>query len=206
MTMLDSRYWDSRYAEADYSYGTEPNDFLVQVAPRIPPGRVLCLAEGQGRNAVYLAGLGHLVTAVDQSAVGAQRAQRLAAERGVRIETITADLADFLIAPGAWEGIVSIFGHLPPALRADVHRRAVAGLRPGGAFVLEAYSPRQVHFDTGGPRAGQEELLVPLSSVAAELGGLRLERAAEVEREVREGSYHHGPASVVQVLGFKPTD
>jgi len=198
--------WDSRYAEADYAYGTEPNNFLVQVAPRIPPGRVLCLAEGQGRNAVYLAGMGHLVTAVDQSAAGAQRAQQLAAERGVKIETITADLADFLIAPDAWEGIVSIFGHLPPALRADVHRRAVAGLRPGGAFVLEAYSPRQLQFGTGGPSAGQEELLVPLSSAVAELGGLRLERAAEVEREVREGSYHHGQASVVQVLGFKPAD
>ena len=196
--------WDSRYAEEDYAYGTEPNDFLVEVAALIPPGRVLCLAEGQGRNAVFLAQRGCEVTAVDQSAVGAERAQRLAAARGVQIETITADLAEFVIAPGAWDGIVSIFGHLPPALRADVHRRSVAGLRPGGAFVLEAYAPRQLQFGTGGPRAGQEELLVPLASLVAELDGLVLERAVEREREVQEGSYHHGQAAVVQVLGFKP--
>ncbi len=197
--------WDNRYSEVEYAYGIEPNDFLVEVAGRIPPGRVLCLAEGQGRNAVYLAGLGYSVTAVDQSSVGAERAQQLARKRGVQIETITADLAEFPITPGTWEGIVSIFGHLPPALRADVHRRVVAGLRPNGVFVLEAYSPDQLRFGTGGPGEAQQDLLVPLAAVQAELTGLRLERAAVLEREVREGSSHHGKASVVQILGFKPS-
>lgn len=197
--------WDNRYSEAEYAYGTEPNDFLVEVASSIPPGRVLCLAEGQGRNAVYLAGLGYSVTAVDQSPVGAERAQQLAAKRGVQIETVTADLAEFFIRPGAWEGIVSIFGHLPPSVRASVHRQAVAGLRPGGVFVLEAYSPDQPRFSTGGPGEAQKDLLVPLAAVQAELTGLRLERAAALEREVHEGSYHHGQASVVQILGFKPS-
>ena len=130
--------WDIRYAEADYAYGTEPNGFLAAVACQIPDGPVLCLAEGQGRNAVFLAGRGHRVTAVDQSRVGMARAAELAASRGVNVECVTADLTAYDIGVGRWAGIVSIFVHLPAALRADVYRRAVAGLRPGGVLVLEA--------------------------------------------------------------------
>jgi SAM-dependent methyltransferase len=136
--------WDQRYSSDTYVYGTEPNGFLVTAAARLPPGKVLCLGEGEGRNAVWLAAQGHEVTAVDASGVGLRKAQRLAAERGVTIATVHADLAAFDIEPGTWDGIVSIFCHLPPALRADVHRRCVAGLRPGGVLLLEAYTPRQL--------------------------------------------------------------
>ena len=91
--------WDARYAEPGYAYGTEPNDFLAEVAGRIPPGPVLSLGEGEGRNAVFLAGLGHAVTAVDASAVGLAKAAALASGRGVRIAPVVADLDGFPIAP-----------------------------------------------------------------------------------------------------------
>jgi hypothetical protein len=194
--------WDARYSAPGYAYGTEPNGFLASVATRIPAGPVLCLAEGEGRNAVYLAGLGHPVTMVERSAAGVAKARALAAARGVTIDAVAADLAEYAIAPGTWSGIVAIFAHLPPALRARVHRGVVAGLAPGGAYVLEAYTPDQIALGTGGPRT--PELLMTAEALRGELAGLDCEILREVERDVREGSLHTGRAAVVQVVGRKP--
>ena len=194
----EREFWERRYAEPAYAYGTEPNGFLVEVADRIPPGPVLCLAEGEGRNAVWLAGRGHAVTAVDASAAGLAKAAALARTRAVRIETIAADLASFTIEPGAWSGIVAIFAHLPPQLRRSVHRAAAQGLAPGGVFVLEAFTPRQLALGTGGPQ--KPELLYTLDELREDLAGLELEIGREIERDVVEGRYHTGRAAVVQVL------
>jgi len=194
-------HWDLRYSGEDYHYGTEPNDFLVSVADRIPDGPVLCLAAGEGRNAVYLAALGHPVTAVDSSPVGLDKARRLARRRGVEIETVATDLAHFAIEPEAWAGIVSIFGHLPPPLRARVHASSVRGLRRGGVFVLEAYTPQQLELRTGGPPT--TELMMDLRALERELEGLRLDVAREIRRPVHEGHGHRGKAAVVQLLGVK---
>jgi SAM-dependent methyltransferase len=194
----DLEFWEQRYSEPAYAYGTEPNAFLVEVADRIPPGPILCLAEGEGRNAVWLAGRGHPVTAVDASAAGLAKAAALARRRGVRIETVAAELAVLTIEPGAWSGIVAIFAHLTPALRKAVHRAAAAGLMPGGALVLEAFTPRQLAFGTGGPR--KIEMLYTLDTLREDLSGMHLEIGREVERDVVEGAYHTGRAAVVQVL------
>lgn len=133
--------WNERYAEPFASYGTEPNDFLREVADRIPAGPVLCLAEGEGRNAVFLAGRGHSVTAVDLSDVGLRNARELAARHGVTIETVVADLATYDFGSARWAGIVSIWAHVPAAVRAGLHAACAWALRPGGVFVLEAYTP-----------------------------------------------------------------
>lgn len=194
--------WNARFDRPEYVFGTEPNDFLAEVAPSIPAGTVLCLAEGEGRNAVFLAGLGYRVTAVDQSAVGLAKASALAAERGVTIETVVADLAEYDIEPGAWSAIVSIFLHVPRALRASVYARASAGLVPGGVFVLEAYTPRQIGLGTGGPR--DPELTPTLDDLRSELSGLEIEIGIECQREVIEGFGHTGLAEVVQVFARKP--
>lgn len=199
---MDPSFWNRRYAESEFAYGTEPNDFLVRVVDRIPPGRVLCLAEGQGRNAVFLAEKGFEVTAVDASDVGLERARQLASARSVHIETRVADLADFDLGKAAWDGIVSIFAHLPPNVRRDVHRRVVAGLRPGGVFVLEAYTPAQLERKTGGPPVA--ELMMEKQALESELTGLIFSVFREQTRPVHEGSYHQGLGEVVQVLACKP--
>lgn len=198
----NSEFWDERYAEPEMPYGDQPNDFLVEVADRIPPGPVLCLAEGQGRNAVWLAARGHAVTAVDWSPVGLARAEQLALERGVRLRTECADLRTFAIAPGAWSGIVSIWLQVPRELRAPVHARCVEGLAPGGVFVLEAYAPDQLGRGTGGP--DDPTRFPALADLRAELAGLELEIAREVERDVHEGACHHGRSAVVQVVARRP--
>jgi hypothetical protein len=197
-TTMDAAFWNSRYATPDYVYGTEPNDFVTQVAARIPTGPVLCLAEGEGRNAVWLASRGRVVTAVDQSAVALRKAQQLAAARSVTIEIIVADLSAYRITPGAWSGIVSVWGHVPPALRRATHAQVVQGLGPGGVFILEAYTPAQLAFDTGGPRS--IEMLMTAAQLREELAGLDFEILRELERDVREGTKHTGRAAVVQVL------
>jgi SAM-dependent methyltransferase len=194
--------WNERYGSPGYAYGTEPNDFLASVASRIPPGRVLSIADGEGRNGVFLATLGHEVTSVDASSVGLAKAQRLAAARGVHITTVVADLADYAIAADSWEGIVSVFCHLPPALRQRVHRQVVRGLSPGGLFVLEAYSVRQLLHGTGGPASA--ELLPTLGALRTELAGLELLHAVEIEREIHEGVHHDGLSAVVQVIARRP--
>jgi SAM-dependent methyltransferase len=180
--VFDASFWDNRYAATGYVYGTGPNEFLAAVADHIPPGPVLCLAEGEGRNAVHLARRGHAVTAVDQSAVGLAKARALAEQNGVSLTTQVADLSVYVIPPLTWSGIVVIFMHLPPALRAAVLAQAVAGLRPGGVLVLECYSPAQLAFDTGGPR--DVALLPTLAALRTELAGLDLLHGQELERDI----------------------
>ncbi len=193
--------WDERYAGEEYVFGTEPNGFLATVAPRLERGRALCIADGEGRNSVYLAELGFRVTAMDASAVGMQKASRLALERNVPLTTVVADLRDYSFGRERWDLIVSIFCHLPPELRRDVYRRAVDGLRRDGAIVVEAYTPRQLEYGTGGPSS--EDLLVRLDDLRVDLEGLRLKTARETVRPVIEGRGHTGEAAVVQVVGFK---
>ncbi|MGA7980706.1 MAG: class I SAM-dependent methyltransferase [Chromatiaceae bacterium] len=193
--------WDQRYDTADYVYGKEPNDFLRAMADRLPSGRALCLGEGEGRNAVFLAGRGFEVTAVDGSGVGLAKTERLADERQVTVATVRADLADFPIEPASWNLIVSIFCHVPAGLRADLHRRVVEGLRPGGMFLLEAYNPGQIEYGTGGPPT--PDLMMDLAALKQELAGLRLIHALEAVRDVREGRFHSGPGAVVQILAVK---
>ncbi len=193
--------WDERYSQPGFAFGTEPNEFLVAAAGRIPVGPVLSLGEGEGRNAAYLASLGHRVVAVDQSEVGLAKARRLAADRGLTIETVCADLEGYPIEPGAWAGIVSIFCHLPRRVRVPLYAAAVRGLRPGGILVLEAYTPEQIGRGTGGPQ--DPDMLMSLAGLIEELAGLELIHARELDREVREGAYHTGAASVVQVVGLR---
>ncbi len=196
--------WDQRYDCDEFVDGREPNDFLTQVAESIGTNqRILCLGEGEGRNSVYLASLGHRVSAVDASAVGLEKARTLATQRGVNIETIQADLNDYDPGASRWDCIVSIFCHLPPALRKKVHRSVVKALKPGGVLILEGYSPDQLSHGAGGPP--QREMLMTLAELKEDFQGLDFKHAQEIERELCEGRLHNGPSAVVQLLARKPS-
>lgn len=194
-------FWDGRYSTADYAYGTNANDYLQSVWGHIPPGRVLSLGEGEGRNAVFLAQQEYQVVAVDFSLVGLQKAIQLAHDHSVKINAIAVDLTTLCIKPVFWQGIISIYCHLVPPHRAEVHQKCVQGLVKGGIFILEAYSPRQLKYRTGGP--SQLELLMELADVLKELRGLSFITAREIERDVYEGRYHRGKAAVIQILAKK---
>lgn len=193
--------WDGRYAEPGFAYGTEPNAFLKEHAKRVLADPVLSLAEGEGRNAVFLAGLGFKVLGVDASGVGLAKARELASFRGLRIETVVCDLGAYEPAAGSFGGVVSIFAHLPAAMRKVAHARAAAALRPGACVLLEAYTPRQIAFGTGGPK--EPELCMSPETLPGEFPGCEVELCQEIEREVIEGKYHTGRAAVVQFIARK---
>ncbi|WLT39629.1 class I SAM-dependent methyltransferase [Synechocystis sp. B12] len=193
--------WDERFSQSEYVYGTEPNDFLVSVANQIPQGKILCLAEGEGRNACFLASLGYEVIAVDQSSVGLAKAKQLAQEKGVKITTVQSNLADFDIVADAWEGIVSIFCHLPSSLRKQLYPKVYQGLKPGGVFILEGFALEQLQYNTGGPK--DLDLLPKLETLQSELPSLNWLIANNLERNLDEGAYHQGKAALIQLLGQK---
>lgn len=193
--------WDERYNTDEYVYGREPNGFLREHADALPKGRILCLAEGEGRNSVYLATKGYEVIGVDSSSVGLKKAQLLAKDAGVTITTVLADLADYPIAPGSFDGAVSIFCHLPKGIRSALHQRVIAGLQRGGVLLLEAYTPKQLQYRTGGPQ--NVALLMTLDELKQELNGLEFVLGQEIDRDVVEGNLHSGRAAVVQVIGRK---
>ncbi len=194
--------WDTRYDSEEYYYGTEPNDFLRESVGSIPPGgTVLCLAEGEGRNAVYLASKGFRVTAVDGSSVGLDKLKRLAKKRGVSVETRVVDLAAFEIQPNTWDAIVAIWCHIPKDLRKTIHRSTVAGLKSHGVFIHESYHPRQLEYKTGGPPTA--DLMLTSAELASELSGLHFEHLKEIDREVHEGKGHNGMSAVVQAIARK---
>lgn len=197
--------WDNRYSEDGFAYGTAPNDFLKAEYSKLPKaGKILCLAEGEGRNAVFLAKQGFDVTAVDQSAVGLAKAHKLAAENGVEITTVVANLNDYDLGVETWDGIVSIFAHVPLELRLKLHKQAVIALKKNGVFMLEAYAPAHIEMDgVGGPPASQIDMFMSLEGLQQELSGLDFIVGAEVEREISEGSYHQGKGVVVQIVACK---
>lgn len=196
---MSSTFWDERYAEKELVYGAEPNDFLASRGGDFPAaGRALDIGAGEGRNALFLASRGLDVLAVDQSEVGMRKAARLAGERGLRLRTLAADLAGFDAPPASFDVVSSIFVHLPAQLRAGVHARLTSWLAPGGVYVMEAYAPDQIQRGTGGPK--DPALLAPLDVVLRELAGLKIEHSAALVRNVGEGKYHTGDASVIQVV------
>ena len=197
--------WDQRYNEPGFAYGTDENDFLKAQYSRIPQnGRVLCLAEGEGRNAVFLAKQGYQVTAVDQSAVGLEKAEQLAVKNDVTIKTEVANLNDYDLGQNSWHGIVSISAHLPPDIRKNLHSKLPGALKNNGVLILEAYTKENLKTDgIGGPPPSQKELFMSLVELKTELEGLKLEIAQERKRNISEGKYHQGESAVVQIVGFK---
>lgn len=195
--------WNQRYNEDGFAYGTEPNEFLKSEYSQIPKGgKILCLAEGEGRNAVFLAKHGYKVTAVDQSSVGLEKAKKLALENGVEIETVVADLADYELGSQVWDGIVSIAAHVPPALRKKVHAQVVDALKEDGILLLEAYTQQHLEMDgIGGPP--KKELFMSLDELRIELQGLEFIVASEIQRHVSEGKYHQGNSALVEVIARK---
>lgn len=193
--------WNERYSSSEYAYGTTPNDFLVEHKDSLPKGRILSLAEGEGRNAVFLAKQGYEVTAVDSSIVGLEKAQKLATRNGVSIEYVHADLGEFQYGEGCWDGIVSVFCPLPSELRRVIYRKVEIGLRVGGVFLTESYTPNQPKYGTGGGDC--IDTMQSKESLVQELPNIQFSHLIEVERDVIEGIYHTGLASVVQAVGHK---
>ena len=193
--------WDDRYSDDEFIYGTEPNAFLVEHSSKLV-SPILSLAEGEGRNAVYLATLGLQVHCVDGSAVGLAKSRELADSKGVDINTEVADLAIYQPAANRYQSVISISAHLPSVIRCRLYPMVEQCLQPDGILLLEAYSENQLSRNTGGPK--DVDMLMTVSKIEREFPNLEPIILHEIEREVCEGKHHTGLASVVQFIGRKP--
>ena len=193
-------FWNERYGMEEFAYGRTANDFLqTQTFPN--GSKILCLAEGEGRNGVFLAKQGHDVTCIDYSESGIRKMQVLAKENGVDMVCICTDLNHIELEPNTWDGIVLIFGHFPENLRKFVHAQIYAALKPGGKVVLEAYNKSQIEYKTGGPMT--TDLLYSEDELASDFSAFNELSIHEKVREVKEGQFHFGMAAVIQVVGVK---
>lgn len=198
--------WDDRYGGTEFAFGTKPNDFLRECIETTNIASeaidILCIGDGEGRNGVFLAAAGHRVTTVDLSPVGVCKARDLAKQHGVVVNSLVADLDNYDLGSEKWDLVVSIFCHMPPTLRANVHREIIAALRPSGGFLMEAYRPANVGRGVGGPQ--NTELCVTLVEIETQFSDFSFVIAREVERDIAEGKFHSGFSATTQVLVRKP--
>ncbi len=196
-------FWDQRFAEPGFKYGTEPNAFVQQQAAHLKPGsRLLLPGDGEGRNGVWLAQQGHHVTSVDLSVVGLKKATDLAKQRGVRLITEQVDLAHWSPEPESFDAVILVFTHLPASIRREAHRRLAKGLRVGGRLMIEAFHPDQMRHQSGGPK--DVTLLYRGEQLSEDFDGLLIaEHVWHGETFLSEGPGHQGLASVVRWMGHK---
>lgn len=196
--------WDARFDRPDYLFGTEPAEFVRRMATRLAPAsRILAVADGEGRNSVHLARLGHAVTAMDASAVGLAKARRLAADQGVEVDVHLADILTWDWAARPVDAVLAVFVQfLAPADRDRVFAGFRAALRPGGLVLLHGYAPRQVDYGTGGPPRRETMYTLPMLETA--FAGFDILEARDYDAEISEGVGHSGRSGLVDFVARAP--
>lgn len=194
--------WNDRFSGEDYLFGTEPADFLRRVAPDLPRGRILSVADGEGRNSVWLAGQGHQVTAMDGSEVGVAKARRLAAARGVAVDFHVADIAAWDWTAQSYDAVLGVFIQFAgPELRTQLFDGMKTALRPGGLLLLHGYTPGQLAHGTGGPRA--VENLYTEDLLRRAFADLEILTLTSYEAEISEGLGHSGRSALIDLVARK---
>lgn len=207
MSFADAQdFWSDRYRAAGeaYLFGTAPNRYLAAQAALLAPGmRALSVADGEGRNAVWLAEQGLDVTATELSPVAIEKAEALAASRGVKVDFALADALNWIYPDDAFDLVVAVFIQFAaPDERAALFERLQRTLRPGGRIVLQGYTPKQLEYRTGGPSA--VENLYTAALLREAFAGLEIERLEEYEDELDEGSAHCGRSALIGMVARKP--
>jgi SAM-dependent methyltransferase len=201
--MYQAPMWDERYANDDYVFGTEPAAFVARTAGLLPPGAdALVVADGEGRNSVFLAQQGLAVTAMDISPVGVEKAQRLASERGVAVDFRIADILTWDWAPDTYDVVAGVFiQFLSPAQRPIVFEGMQRTLRPGGLLLLHGYRPEQLKYDTGGPKDPAH--LYTEALLAEAFAGLDIEMLHGYDAVIEEGPGHAGMSALIDLVARK---
>lgn len=195
-------FWEQRYREDGYAYGEEPNVFLKQVLDKMAPGKILLPAEGEGRNAVYAASKGWQVDAYDFSEKAIENAKKFANQHNVSINYIHGSHSDLERYTQAYDVVGLIYAHVPNNIRQDFHRQLLSLLKPGGAFVMEAFNIKQLSNSSGGPP--DINLLYELDNIREDFDEhCDLEFIQNMEESLNEGKYHVGKADFIRLLAVK---
>ena len=197
--------WNRRFGAPEYIFGTGPNAFLASNAHRLRPGsRALSVADGEGRNSVWLAEQGLQVRAFDISPVGVEKARRLAAQRGVPVSYEVASVYDWPWPQSAFDVVAAVFVQFAdPAMRDFLFGRMVRALAPGGLLLLIGYTPKQRQYDTGGPKRVENLYTEPMLRRA--FAALEIVQLREYDAELAEGSQHRGPSALIDLVARKPS-
>lgn len=193
--------WDSRYKSTEYVYGTEPNEFIKEITTKLKKEKLLAVAEGEGRNAVYLASLGFKVSAWDISEEGLKKCQALAAEKKVKVTTEKIDLTAVEWPHEKWDSIIGVFTHFYPQDRQNIFIGIRDALRSGGTAAFELYSKEQLQYGTGGPKTA--DLLYSPQEILQFFRSFRIRHFFYGETERTEGKLHNGTGHVIQILAEK---
>jgi len=196
--------WNERFDRAEYIFGKTPNDYLASKRDLLLPSqRALVIADGEGRNSVWCAQQGLIVDAFDLSPVAITKAQKLADERGVRVNYAVSGCENWSWAPEIYDALVVIFIQFaPPALRAQIFANCLYTLKPGGILILQGYTPKQLEFKTGGPSILEHLYTEPMLRVA--FSSMEILECREYEAEVSEGTHHVGKSALVGLVARKP--
>lgn len=196
-------HWDVKFNTNEYVYGKEPNEFLKEMHKNHPfSGEVLAIAEGEGRNAVFLAEEGLDVTAWDSSKEGIKKLKNLADERNVHVNTEMVDLNQADWTKNKWDEIVCIYGHFDSELRHKVLENVKESIKPGGYYVSEVFSIYQIPYESGGPKI--EDMLYDSQEVLEVFKDWKMIHFFMGEVERSEGNFHSGTAHVIQIIAQKP--
>jgi cyclopropane fatty-acyl-phospholipid synthase-like methyltransferase len=196
--------WDARFSSDEYIFGTEPNVWLAQHADLFKPGmRVLAVADGEGRNSVWMAQQGLQVDAFDISPVGIEKAKKLAQQEGVDVNFSIHSIEDYPWTTGDYDAVVAIFIQFAdPDTRATLFKRMKSALKPDGVILLQGYTPKQLEYKTGGPpnlsHLYTEELLQDA------FGDLDVSELTSYEQVLTEGTQHHGQSALIGLVARRP--
>jgi len=195
--------WEARFSVPDYVFGKEPNYFLKSCAPLLPAtGKVLAIADGEGRNGVWLAERGLDVLSIEYSDSAREKAKALAKERNVNAVFERADVHEWRYPEAAFDVVVDIFTQFStPPQRATKWAGVRRTLRPGGLLILQGYTPKQLQYGTGGPKVVEQ--LYTRAMLEEAFGDLRNLTIVEEEREMDEGAAHSGMSAVINLTGRK---
>jgi SAM-dependent methyltransferase len=201
--MSELERWESRFAAPDYHFGTAPNAFLRSQAHRLRAGqKALALADGEGRNGVWLAEQGLDVLSLDFSPNALKKARALAAARGVNLRIELMDLAQWEWPAGAFDVIAAIFIQFAdPPFREKIFAGMKRALKPGGLLLMQGYRPEQLNYRTGGP--SQVENLYTRGLLEAAFGDFASLEIREHDSMVDEGAGHAGMSALIDLVGRK---
>jgi len=196
--------WDERYGVDEYVYSKEPNLFLKENFKKIPKGNVLCVADGEGRNGVWLAKNGYNVTSIDFSPKAIEKTNKLAQEYNVSINTKCGDLLNYNFGENKYDGIVSIFAHFKVEEMNKLHSQYLRALKPNGIFFMEVFAKEQLLLKTGGPK--DIALLYDTKDIKNSFPNAEIELLKKDIVYLHEGDMHDGKAIVVRAIIRKPSD
>lgn len=194
-------FWNNRYAEREYAYGTSPNEFLKENLRLLPKGKILFVAEGEGRNAVFAAQNGYEVYAFDYSESAKDKALQLASEKKVTLQYSVFDVLECSYPEGFFDAVVLIFAHFPSEIRKKAHQKIQYFLKPNGKILFEAFTKEQLNYNSGGPK--ELSMLFSEEEVKDEFNLVSFDFLTKEIVALNEGPYHQGKGSVIRFLATK---